>query len=68
MENLFPGLSRFSSAPEAAPKNNNLPDTATAASKTASTPTEEEWTEVVHAEGGVYYWNQRTGDLGSEDR
>lgn len=63
MENLFPGLSRFSSAPESALKSNNLQDTANAASKTASTPTEEEWTEVVHAEGGVYYWNQRTGNV-----
>ncbi len=27
-----------------------------------SAPSEEEWTEVVHSSGGVYYWNQKTGE------
>ena len=49
---IFPGLVRFSSAPATGSNSQN---------SNVSSPAEEEWTEVVHSEGGIYYWNQKTG-------
>jgi len=60
-DNLFPGLSRLYSAPV---PSSNIQQGGVNASTDASSPAEEEWTEVVHAEGGercIYYWNQKTG-------
>ncbi|KAG2495067.1 hypothetical protein HYH03_006678 [Edaphochlamys debaryana] len=50
------------------PAAGTAPAADTAPVTTGSTPTttpaqeDEEWTEVVHASGALYYWNQKTGE------
>ena len=51
------GFRPFSSSPGPAKD----PASATTSSSAPVSAGEEEWTEVVHSTGSVYYWNQKTG-------